>query len=91
MAEESPSTVGLLGVGMSVPQMPIADILSASISGHCAVCGGSFRRSSTTPLSNIRISPRSELFGFLRRVLTVPPCGPCSSCSRQIRLDTNQR
>jgi hypothetical protein len=63
--------------------LPIADILSASISWLGARRCGSFRRSRPTPLSNMRILPRSETLGFLRCVLIVSPCDPFSCCERQ--------
>src|ERR1700734_582963 len=54
--------------------LPIADILSVSISWSDADRCGSFRRSKSTPLSNIRRLPRSELSVFSGCVLTGSPC-----------------
>ena len=58
--------------GCSLPILPIADILADSVSRPCSHRWSSLRRSRPTPLSNMRILPRSEISGFLRCVLTVP-------------------
>jgi hypothetical protein len=70
--------------GCSLPILPIADILADSVSRPCSHRWSSLRRSRPTPLSNMRILPRSEISGFLRCVLTVPPCELCSCRSRQL-------
>jgi hypothetical protein len=71
----------MLSTSMPSCRLPTSSLpLSVGGAGHCS----SFRRSRPTPLSNVRIVPRSEIFVFLRCDLTVPPCDPFPCCSRQV-------
>ncbi len=56
--------------------MPIAAILSASIRWLLMPAAAALFVDHDQPLSKMKLLPQSEIFGFLRCVLTVPPCDP---------------